>query len=146
MSTCGANARLSGGRRRTRKMRGGTFYGFAGGVGNTSAGPQWNAVENLAANPVNGRLIPNDGSEMKATKLGGRRRKSKKATRKGGKHRKGHRRSRKMRGGASYQSVAGVGAAFKGEGVAGLGNYSPYASKVPPSGGPTQGADGVYQP
>lgn len=128
--------------RKTRKMRGGNFYGFAGGVGNTSAGPQWNAVENVAANPVTGKLIPNDGSEMNATKLGGRRRKT---TRKGGKHRKGHRRSRKMRGGANWVSVAPAGGAYTGNGKAGLISLDQYSSNMPVRGGPVQGPDGVYK-
>jgi hypothetical protein len=65
---------MTAGRRTRRKLRGGNFYGFSGSLGGTTAGPQWGAVENVAANSATGRLIPNDGSEMNATKIGGRRR------------------------------------------------------------------------
>ena len=137
---CGSGRRRRS-TKKTRKMRGGNFYGPVGAI--APGAMEWGAKENVAADPKTGALIPNDGSEMQAPKLGGRRRRSSRKTKKGGKHRKGHK-SRKMRGGASYVSSAGVGAAFKGEGVAGLGNYSAYASKVP-AGGPPQGADGVYR-
>lgn len=138
---------MTAGRRRSRKtLRGGNFYGASGAI--APGAMQWGAVENVAASPVTGKLIPNDGSEMKATKLGGRRhgkktRKTKKVTRKGGKK---HRKSRrKMRGGANWVSSAGVGAAFKGDGVAGLGDYSAYGAKMPVSGGPEQNPDGAYR-
>ena len=135
---CGSARRRRSSTKKTRKMRGGNFYSFNGAIGTNGA--DWGAKENVAADPKTGALLPNDGGEMQAPKLGGRRRRSSRKTKKGGKRRK----SRKMRGGASYVSSAGVGAAFKGEGIAGLGNYSAYASKAP-AGGPPQGADGVYR-
>lgn len=67
---------------------------------------------------------------------GARRRKSKKVSRKS--------RRKTMRGGAPWQSVGAVGAAFKGEGSRGLADFTGYASKVPPAGGPTQNPDGAY--
>ena len=69
-----------------------------------------------------------------AKKGSSRRRKSKKTSR----------RRKTMRGGAGWQSVGGVGAAFKGEGSRGLADFTGYASKVPPAGGPTQNPDGAY--
>lgn len=141
----GGRRRRSSKTRKTRKMYGGNFYGFTTDAGLGSAGAARPAVENVAANPVTGGLIPNDGSELNAPKLGGRRRR-RKGTKKMTKKKGGKRRGRKtMRGGASYVSSAGVGASFRGEGVAGLGNYSAYGAKMPVAGGPTQGGDGVYQ-
>jgi hypothetical protein len=71
-------------------------------------------------------------------KSGGRsRRKSKKA--------KKSRKTRKMRGGASWLSVAPVGYGYTGSGSRGLADATGYASKVPPSGGPAQNADGAYR-
>jgi hypothetical protein len=107
---------------------------------------QWNAVENVAADSVSGRLLPNDASELLAAPLaGGRRRRGRKGTKKMTKKKGGKRRVRKtMRGGASGMTSAGVGAAFRGEGVAGLGNYSAYAAKgAVPGQHPT--VAGVYQ-
>jgi hypothetical protein len=77
---------------------------------------------------------------------GGRRRtkKSRKGTKKTRKGVKKTRGRRTMRGGANWVSAGAVGAAFKGDGVAGLGNYSAYAQKAPP-GGPTQNPDGAYR-
>ena len=72
---------------------------------------------------------------------GGRRRKSKK-TKKGGKKS----RRRTMRGGAQWQSVAPVGHGYTGSGERGLATHVAYASKVPPSGGPSQNPDGAYRP
>lgn len=139
---------MSGGRK--RKMRGGNFYGAAVDPQIGTAGLARPAVENVAANPKTGALLPNDGSEMKATTLrGGRHRKGHKSTRKHrGKSRKGtkkSRRTRKMRGGATYQSAANVGAAYTGTGYAGIQNYVGYPANVPVAGGPIQGPDGVMK-
>lgn len=99
-----------GGRRRTRKMRGGNGYG----VGNPIAVGALEYVPNMTSVP--------DGAAYKPT--GGRRRKSK-----GKKSRS--RRTRRMRGGGS---VAGVGYGFAGDGARGLANQSAYASNLPPGG------------
>lgn len=134
--TCGAP--MMGGRRRSRrskksikktrksrKLRGGMGYGFGGKTIGTS-GAQWDSSwggeVTKAGEPVYDTADPQRGSS--------RRRKSK---------RKG---SRKMKGGASYQSVGAVGAAFTGDGSRGLASYEPYPSKV---GGPAQNADGVHK-
>ena len=131
---------MTGGRRRrsvkkTRKMRGGNFYGAAVDPQIGSAGLAYPSVENVAADSATGRLIPN-GGELKATQLGGRRRRTSKKTRKGGKHRRGHK-SRKMRGG---MSVGQVGYGFTGTGSAGLADAVGYNANV---GGAPTGRDGV---
>jgi len=119
---------MMGGRRhrsgkKSRKMRGGNFYGAAGAI--APGAMQWAGVENVAATP-DGALIAN-GSEMNPPKIGGRRRRVTKKTRKGGrKSRRVHRR-RTMRGGVS---VGGVGYAFNGTGVAGLQNAAGYNTNM----------------
>ena len=119
--------------RRSRKLRGGMGYGFGGNTIGT-AGAQWDSSwggeVTKAGEPVYDTADPQRGSS--------RRRRVKKS--------KSKKRSRKMKGGASYQSVGAVGAAFTGEGSRGLADYTGYASKVPPAGGPAQGPDGVYKP
>ena len=100
-----------GGRRRTRKMRGGNGYG----VGQPIAVGALEYVPNMTSVP--------DGAAYKP--MGGRRRKSKKSKKTRG------RRTRKMRGGGS---VAGVGYSFTGEGARGLADHSAYASNVPVGG------------
>lgn len=121
-------------RNRTRKMRGGMGYGFGGTIGTN--GPQWNSswggeVTKSGA-PVYDTADPQRGSS---------RRKSRK-TRKG---KKAGRKTRKMRGGASWTSVAPVGYGYTGSGSRGLADATAYASKVPPAGGPVQNPDGAYQ-
>ncbi len=116
---------------RTSKMRGGMGYGFGGTIG--TAGPEWNSSWGgeitKSGQPVYDTADPQRGSSRRRVS-----RKSKK-TRK-------LRKTRKMKGGASYQNVASVGAAFTGTGSRGLADYTPYASK---SGGPAQGPDGVHK-
>ena len=80
-------------------------------------------------------------AEEKGYKILGPAKKGSSRRRKG---KKSSRRRRTMRGGAGWQSVSGVGAAFKGEGSRGLADFTGYASKVPPAGGPTQNPDGAY--
>lgn len=124
---------MRGGRhRRTRKMKGGMGYGFGGSIG--TAGPVWNSSWGgeitKSGTPVYDTADPQRGSS--------RRKKSKKSK----KSRKSRRRT--MRGGAPWQSVGPVRAEFGGSGNRGLANYSAGAAKVPPSGGPSQNADGAY--
>lgn len=76
---------MPGGRR--RKIRGGNFYGAAVDPQIGSAGLAYPSVENLAANPVTGALIPNDGVR------GGRRRRGGKSSKKTA------RKTRRRRGG-----------------------------------------------
>ena len=124
-----------GGRRRT--MKGGNFYGAGAAI--APGALEYKAVENNAVDPKTGAAMPDYSMP------GGRRRKPRKGTkktRKGVKKSRGRRRT--MRGGANWVSAGAVGAAFKGDGVAGLGNYSAYAQKAPP-GGPTQNPDGAYR-
>jgi hypothetical protein len=113
--------------RKTRKLRGGMGYGFGGTIG--TAGPEWNpswgGEITKSGQPVYDTADPQRGSS--------RRRKSRKSRKS---------RGRKMKGGASYQNVASVGAAFTGNGSRGLADYTPYASKA---GGPAQGPDGVHR-
>ena len=134
-----AGGTLYGGRRRTmkktRKMRGGNFYGGVSDPYLGSAGLRYDAVANAGADPVTGAPVP----EM----YGGRRRKGKgkgKKTRKG----RGSRR-RTMRGGANMVGSANSGASFAGKGIGGMADYGGYAANVNGRGGPTQGADGVYR-
>ena len=120
-------------------MRGG-FYSVSGGDPELgSAGAIVKAVENV---PVGGDGTPMPEAVM--PKVGGRRRRTSKKSRKGGKHRRGHK-SRKMRGGAGFYSIAGVGAGYAGKGAAGLADYGGYSTKGPVAGGPTQGGDGVMK-
>lgn len=133
--TCGGP--LMGGKRhkrnRTRKMRGGMGYGFGGAMGTN--GPVWDASwggeVTKSGTPVYDTADPQRGSS--------RRRKSRK-----GKAKKS-RKTRKMRGGANWLSVAPVGYGYTGSGSRGLADATGYASKVPPSGGPAQNADGAYR-
>jgi hypothetical protein len=99
-----------GGRRRTRKMRGGNGYG----VGNPISVGALEYVPNMTSVP--------DGAAYKP--IGGRRRKSRKG-------KKSRRTRRRMRGGGS---VANVGYGFTGDGARGLANQSAYPSNLPPSG------------
>ena len=126
---------MMGGRRRrsgkkSRKMRGGNFYGVVGGDPQLgTAGARYDAVANAGADPVTGAPVP----EMYG---GRRRRRTSKKSRKGGKHRRGHK-SRKMRGG---MSVGQVGYGFTGTGAGGLADAVQYNANV---GGAPTGADGV---
>ena len=99
-----------GGRRRTRKMRGGNGYG----VGQPISVGALEYVPNMTSVP--------DGAAYKPT--GGRRRKSRKG-------KKSRRTRRRIRGGGS---VANVGYGFTGDGARGLANQSAYPSNLPPSG------------
>jgi hypothetical protein len=120
---------------RSRKLRGGMGYGFGGNTIGT-AGAQWDSSwggeVTKAGVPVYDTADPQRGSSRRK-----RVKKTKSKTKKA---------SRKMKGGAPYQSVGTVGAAFTGQGSRGLADYTGYASKVPPAGGPAQGVDGVYKP
>lgn len=122
----------AGRRRKTRKMRGGMGYGFGGAMGTN--GPVWNSAwggeVTKAGVPVYSSADPQRGSS--------RRRKSRRG-------KKGGRKTRKMRGGAQWQSVAPVGYGYTGTGSRGLADPTAYASKVAPSGGPTQNPDGAYR-
>ena len=102
---------MMGGRRRSRKMRGGNGYGFGEPI----------AVGALRVEP-NMTSVP-DGAPYKPQ--GGRRRKS----RKGKKSRRSRRRT--MRGGGS---VGGVGYSCTGEGSRGLADHSAYVPNAPPGG------------
>jgi hypothetical protein len=126
-------------------MKGGNFYGFAADPQIGSAGAARPSVENLAADPVSGRLIPNSG-ELNATQLGGRRRRrTSKKTRKGGRKGKkvGGRRRRTMRGGASYLGSANAGYGYAGTGSGGLADPVGYRANVPGSGAGQQ-VNGVW--
>lgn len=132
----GTQCGMAGGRRRRRTMRGGMGYGFQGPLDGGTSGPAWGASW--------GGEITKGGEPIYDTAdrppvTGGRRRKTAK---KGGK-----RRRKTMRGGASWQTIAPAGASFTGEGERGLANVTGYASKVPPaSGGYPQNPDGAYSP
>jgi len=97
-----------GGRRRTRRMRGGNGYG----VGQPISVGSLEYVPNMTSVPNGAAYSPS----------GGRRRSS----RKGRKTRR-----RRMRGGGS---ISGVGYSFAGEGSRGLADYSAYNPNPPPGG------------
>ena len=115
----------TGGRRRSRKMKGGNGYGVGApiAVGALEYVPNMTSVPNGAAyKPTGGR---------RSTRVLSTRSKS---TKRGGKHRKGHKgrgRTRKMKGGGS---VANVGYGFTGDGARGLANQTAYASNLPVGG------------
>jgi hypothetical protein len=130
-----------GGRRRTmrkikgkkgsKKMRGGMGYGFQGPMGTN--GPVWGSSW--------GGEVTKDGAPVLGTSdrvVGGRR----KTVR--GKKGKTSRRRRTMRGGATWQSPGQVGYGYTGTGSRGLADPTGYASRVPPSGAPSQNVDGAY--
>lgn len=127
----GGKRRKSG--KKTRKMKGGMGYGFGGTIG--TAGPQWNS--SWGGEVTKAGVPVYDTADRPA--VGGRRRKSRKASKKS---RKGKKRT--MRGGAQWQSAAGVGYGYTGSGSRGLADPTAYASKVPPAGGPSQNPDGAY--
>lgn len=102
-------SQTTGGRRRSRKMRGGNGYG----VGSPIAVGALEYVPNMTS-------VPN-GAPYKPS--GGRRRRTRRKF-------KGRRR-RSMRGGGS---VAGVGYGFAGAGSRGLADPTPYPSNLPPVG------------
>jgi hypothetical protein len=107
-----------GGRRRSRKMRGGNGYG----VGQPIAVGALEYVPNMTSVP--------DGAAYKP--IGGRSTRVRRKTKRGGKHRRGHKKgTRRMRGGGS---VANVGYSFTGDGARGLANHSAYPSNLPPGG------------
>jgi len=117
--------------KKARKMRGGMGYGFQGPMGTN--GPTWGASW--------GGEVTKDGTPVLGTSdrvVGGRRRK----TVKGKKGKKGRRRT--MRGGATWQAPGQVGYGYTGTGSRGLADATGYASRVPPSGAPSQNADGAY--
>lgn len=125
---CGAP--LMGGKRRSRKMKGG-MYGV-----DTKAAPigpgalPWGAAYTGNADPNTGGALPDPalpGGQFSG--IGGRRRTRK--TRKGGKHRRGHRGTRKMKGGAGSVSAQKAGYGYTGTGAGGLAD----ATYTPTSGG-----------
>ncbi len=134
--TCGGP--FTGGRRRRnakkKAMKGGMGYGMTGTIGTAGAlyGPSWGGEVTKAGVPVYDSADPQRGSS--------RRKKSKKASKKSRKSRR-----KTMRGGAQWQSVGAVGHGYTGSGERGLANVTAYASKVPPSGGPSQNPDGAYR-
>lgn len=128
-------------RRRSRKLKGGMGYGFGGTIG--TAGPVWDSSWGgeitKAGAPVYDTADPQRGSARR-----GKSKKTSKKSKKTSKKVRRHGRRKTMRGGAQWQSVGAVGAAFKGEGSRGLADYTGYASKVPPAGAPSQNPDGAY--
>jgi hypothetical protein len=120
------------GRRHSKKvLRGGMGYGFQGPMGTNGPvwGSSWGGEVTKGGEPVYGT------GDRPAT-VGGRRR----GTRKGSKRS----RSRKMKGGATWISPGQTGYGYTGTGARGLADATPYASRVPPSGAPSQNADGAY--
>jgi len=113
-------------------MRGGMGYGMSGTIGTAGAlyTPSWGGEVTKAGTPVYDTLDPQRGARRKS--------------RKGAKKSRKSRKTRKMRGGAQWQSAAGVGYGYTGSGSRGLADPTAYASKVPPSGAPSQNPDGAF--
>lgn len=126
---------MGGRRRKSRKMRGGMGYGMSGTIGTAGAlyTPSWGGEVTKAGAPVYDTADPQRGSSRRRRKS----KKSKKASKKG--------RRKTMKGGAQWQSVGAVGYGYTGSGSRGLADPSAYASKVPPTGAPTQNPDGAYR-
>ena len=140
----------TGGKRKTRKMKGGVMYGPGAAI--TPGALEWSGVDTSAPydSATGAKMADPFGTspDTNAKVTGGRRHKRK--TRKG-KSKKGGKktrktRSRKMRGGAwspGNVNAAGVGYGFTGadSGVrGGIAPASAYPSRV---GGAPMGADGV---
>lgn len=126
---------MGGRRRKSRKMRGGMGYGMSGTIGTAGAlyTPSWGGEVTKSGAPVYDTADPQRGSSRRRRKS----KKSKKASKKG--------RRKTMKGGAQWQSVGAVGYGYTGSGSRGLADPSAYASKVPPTGAPTQNPDGAYR-
>lgn len=138
MTQCG-NPMAGGRRRRSRKMKGGNFYGVGAAI--APGAIEYTKVANLSAKP-DGTLGPADTGAMN----GGRRRsrhsrrsRRGKASQKGkilygdifrgGKKRSTRR--RKMYGGASQMLPAKASAGFTGEGSRGLADYKDVGTGMP---------------
>ena len=124
---------MPGGRRR-KTMKGGMGYGFGGAMGTNGAvwNSSWGGEITKSGEPIY------DTAERPPV-TGGRRRKSKKS-------KKGGKRRRTMRGGAQWQTIAPAGGSFTGAGERGLLSLTGYSSRVPVEGGPAQNPDGAYRP
>lgn len=154
MASCSSTPMMAGKRgRKTRKLRGGVFYGVGSAI--TPGALEYKAVS--GSQPFSssaGAAVDdpfgttgNGGSVL----MGGRRRtrKGKKGAKKSRKTKKAGRRHKKMRGGVGVYNASSVGTSFTGAipnmpGGQTYGGYTGYAGKVP-VGGPTAGADGVYR-
>lgn len=147
---------MTAGRRRkmgkTRKMRGGMFYGVGEAI--TPGALAYKAVSgSQPVNPKTGAVESDPfGTVTKgadSVMLGGRRRKSRKGSKKSRKAGKKTRKTRKMRGGVwtpTGVNSAVAGTAFAGAqpgmpGAQGRGLYVGYDART--AGGPTPGPDGV---
>jgi len=136
MTQCGNP--MAGGRRKrsskkSRKMRGGNFYGVGSAI--APGAIEYTAVPNLSANSSTGQLGPADTGAMN----GGRRRhrRSRKGKSlyqdifRGGKKSRKVTRRRKMYGGASQFLPAKASAGFTGEGSRGLADYKDVGTGMP---------------
>lgn len=129
--------------RKTRKMKGGNFYGPTGAI--APGAMEWGAVSNDAYSSATGANLGPDPGAPAGT--GGRRR-SKKSKKTKGKKVAGRRRTRKMKGGAFSpgninSASTGVGYSSGGSSWASGSGYpemTGYAARV---GGAPMGADGV---
>ena len=121
-SACGT----MGGKRKSRRMRGG-MYGVGQPItaGALEYGAAYTGPVNAAGNAVPDPTDPAGGY----TGIGGRKRRGTRKGRKGS--RKGRRGTRKMRGGAGQISAMKAGYGFDGSGAGGLANAVP----APTSGG-----------
>ena len=141
----------TGGKRKTRKMKGGVMYGPGAAI--TPGALEWSGVDTSAPydSATGAKMADPFGTspDTNAKVTGGRRhkRKTRKGkSKKGGKKTRASRRSRKMRGGAwspGNVNAAGVGYGYTGptDGVrGGIAPASAYPARV---GGAPMGADGV---
>ena len=136
--------------RKTRKMKGGNFYGPTGAI--APGAMEWGAVSNDAYSSATGaNLGPDPGAPAGtgvSSVIGGRRRSKKTKKTKGKKKAGGRRRSRKMKGGAF--SPGNINSANTGYGYSSGGSSWASGSGYPVTtgyaanvGGAPMGADGV---
>lgn len=138
----------TGGKRRSRKMKGGAGYGFGDPitVGTLSVVPNSTSTPMKPDGTVDAKVAAMDGNTNSL--IGGRRRSRKGKSKKGGKksRKTRGRRSRKMRGGAwspGNVNAAGVGYGFTGADSAVRGGIAPASAYPARVGGAPMGADGV---
>lgn len=141
---------MGGKHRKTRKLKGGVFYGVGNAI--TPGALEYKAVSGSQPySSATGSAVPDPYATNgnSSTLMGGRRRKTKKGGKKSKKSKKTTRKTRKMRGGMYPGSVnsAPVGAGFVG-GLSGVSNgtygtYVGYPQKVPAGNPHPVGADGV---
>lgn len=132
----------TGGKRRSRKMKGGAGYGFGDPitVGTLAVVPNSTSTPMKPDGTVDAKFAAADSATNST--IGGRRRSRKGKSKKSKKSRKS-RKTRKMRGGAGNVNVAGVRYGFTGPTDGVRGGIAPATAEPSRVGGAPMGADGV---